>query len=93
MRGLVSEEIWKDERSRAERVREPPPRPSKFLGVWLCPIPLGHQSFGEYGCVQSRRELWSQLWLGFVSPEERGWAFTGTYGDVNSRHAGSQGTK
>ena len=41
MRGVVSEEIRKDERSRGGRVRELPPGPSKSRGGWLCPIPLG----------------------------------------------------
>lgn len=66
------------------------PGPSKFLGMWLCPIPPGHRSLGSM-VVSNPQELRSQLWLGFVLPRE-GWAFTGTYDDVNSRHAGSQGT-
>lgn len=41
MRGVVSEEIRKDERSRGGRLRELPPGPSKSRGGWLCPILLG----------------------------------------------------
>ena len=78
MRGVVSEEIRKDERSRGGRLRELPPGPSKSRGGWLCPILLG---------------TLESVVAGVCVAEERGWAFTGTYDDVNSRHAGSQGTK
>ena len=58
MRGVVSEEIRKDERSRAGRVRELPPGPSKSWGGWLCPTPKGTLESVVAGvCVAGGEEL------------------------------------